>query len=152
LVLALRDLNLHPDDLAAATVFTTGDPTESLVKQVAWADQQPAAAPKSLAVRDVYPDFTVLKGVWPSPIYQAGAAPFLLGGGRQAVDANGLPLLQYREDATFQVCIPKGKMPPTGFPLYFYVHGTGGSSIEPADRGRSPTAKADPPKGSGPAS
>jgi hypothetical protein len=76
----------------------------------------------------------------------------VLGGGRQVVDANGNPVAQYDGAADFQLSVPKGAMPAKGFPLYFYVHGTGGLPSEAIDRGRWTTPTTAPPPGTGPAS
>jgi hypothetical protein len=148
---ALDDLWIHPDDIAAATVFTTGDPAASLIKQVGWALQQPALSPTRLEQRDVYPDFVALRGWFSPPQYQSGSAPFL-SGGRQVVDANGLPVTQWSDRAEFQVSIPKGRMPAAGFPLYFYVHGTGGAAAQVIDAGRRTVATVPAPLGTGLAS
>jgi pimeloyl-ACP methyl ester carboxylesterase len=72
--------------------------------------------------------------------------------GRQVVDANGLPVTQWTDTAGFEICVPKGKMPAKGFPLYFWVHGTGGDPTQFADRGRVDTNGGSPPPGSGMAS
>jgi len=147
---ALRGLGLHPDDVAAATVFTTGDPTASLIRQVDWAASQPPLQPAGpVAQRDVYADYTALAGEYAPPLYQTGAPPYLLSGGRQVTDANGLPVAQGTARAPFQLSIPKGPMPATGFPLYFYVHGTGGRASQAIDRGRWPAPGVEPAKGSG---
>lgn len=149
---ALRDLGVHPDDVAAATVFTTGDPAASLVRQarhVLTLPPQPLVRP--LTTRDVYPDFTALRGAWAPPMYQAGTPPYVTGG-RQVTDAQGLPVAQWTDSAEFQLSIPKGRMPAAGFPLYFYVHGTGGLPNQAIDRGRRPAKNVDPPPGSGLAS
>src|SRR5581483_9980188 len=42
---ALRDMGIHPDDVAAAAVFTTGDPAARLVAQAAALDRWPAMKP-----------------------------------------------------------------------------------------------------------
>jgi hypothetical protein len=156
---ALLDLNLNPDDLAAASAFATGDPTASLVKQAAWADaQQPLAPTTPITLRDEYPAFYVLKGEYGPPQFQAGVPPFLQGmltgvdDGRQVVDARGLPVTQWIDTAQFQISIPKGKMPAQGFPLYFWVHGTGGDPSQFADRGAETVANTPSPPGTGMAS
>ena len=149
---ALLDLGIHPDDVAAATVFTTADPAASLVKQVRHVltlPPQPLIGP--ITQRDVWPDFTALKGRWAPPMYQQGVPPFVTGG-RQVTDANGLPVAQRTDSAEFQLSIPKGRMPAAGFPLYFYVHGTGGLPNQAIDRGRRTSKTIDPPLGSGLAS
>lgn len=148
---ALHDLRLHPDDIAGATVFTTGDPAESLVKQVAHVAAQPALPAGPITTRDVYPTFTALKGAYNVPAYQSGVPPYVWGG-RQVVDAQGLPVAQRYDSADFQLSVPKGRMPASGFPLYFYVHGTGGLSSQAIDIGRRVVKDVPAPLGSGIAS
>lgn len=152
LLSALPGLGIHPDDLAAATVFTTGDPTALLIKQARHLDGLPALAPTALRQRDVYTDFTALIGSWSPPQFQQGTPPFVLGGGEQIRDANGLPVTQRIDTAEFQLSVPKGRMPAEGFPLYLYVHGTGGVASQAIDRGAMPAPNVDPPLGSGLAS
>jgi hypothetical protein len=153
LIPALRDLGISPDDLAAAAVFTTGDPTESLVFQAAALDQAPAPQPLgAIEIRDQYPTFTALKGVWSPPQFQKGIPPFVLGGGEQITDAQGLPVPQWWDRAQFQLSVPKGKMPAKGFPLYFWVHGTGGDAARVIDLGRYPAPNVPSPPGTGIAS
>jgi hypothetical protein len=153
LAAALNDVGVNADDIAAAAVFTTGDPTSRLVKQVEWANQLPPLQPTTpITIRDQYPAFTALQGEYAPPQFQKGVVPFVLGGGEQAVDAQGLPVTQWVDRAGFQISIPKGKMPAKGFPLYFWVHGTGGDPSQFIDRGRMPAPNVQPPKGSGMAS
>ena len=146
---ALRDLGVHPDDVAAATVFTTGDPAAELTSWVDWALAQPPAQPTALRTRDVYPGFTALVGELPVAMYQRGTPPFAFGGGEIRVDAAGRPLPQGTAQAEFQLSIPRGVMPAAGFPLYFYVHGTGGLASQAIDRGRWTAVGVEPARGSG---
>lgn len=152
LVSALRDLQIHPQDIAAATVFTTGDPTETLVRQATWAETQPAPLAGPLQTRDVYPEFTALKGEALISEFQDGWSPYVSTGGKQVQDANGNPVTQRTVPAPFQISIPKGRMPAKGWPLYLYCHGTGGKANQAIDRGRLATPSSTPPPGSGIAS
>ncbi len=150
---ALNDIGVAAGDIAAAAVFTTGDPTTRLVRQVEWANQLPALAPTTaVTVRDQYPGFTALQGEYAPPQFQKGVIPFVFGGGEQAVDAQGLPVTQWTDHAGFQISIPKGKMPAAGFPLYFWVHGTGGQPSQFIDRGRETAPNTPSPPGTGMAS
>lgn len=152
LLSALPGLGIHPDDLAAATVFTTGDPTALLIQQARHLDGLAPLAPSALRTRDGYPDFTALIGTWQPPQFQQGTPPFVLGGGEQVRDASGLPVVQRIDTAELQLSVPKGRMPAGGFPLYLYVHGTGGLASQAIDRGAMPAPNVDPPLGSGLAS
>jgi hypothetical protein len=152
LVSALQDLQIHPQDIAAATVFTTGDPTETLVRQAAWAETQPAPLAGALRTRDVYPEFTALQGDALISEFQDGFSPYISTGGRQVQDPQGNPVTQRTVRAPFQISIPKGPMPAKGWPLYFYCHGTGGKASQAIDRGRLATPSSTPPLGSGIAS
>lgn len=150
---ALRDLGIHPQDVAAATVFTTGDPTAKLVRQVAHVSTLPGLPlSEPFVIRDRFADFTALKAAFRVPQYQDGYTPFLFQGGRQVVDAQGRPVQQSVARSEFQVSVPKGAMPAGGFPLYLYCHGTGGLPGQAIDRGRWTTATTPPPPGSGQAS
>lgn len=152
LVSALRDLGIHPQDIAAATVFTVGDPTASLVQQATWAESQPAPLAAPLQTRDLFPEFTALKGDALISEFQDGFSPYISTGGKQVQDAQGNPVAQRSIRAPFQISIPKGVMPAKGWPLYFYCHGTGGKASQAIDRGRLATPTATPPLGSGIAS
>lgn len=150
LVAALPSLGLTPDDVAAATVFTTGDPTARLRRQVAHVSALPPLAPSEpLRARAAFEGFVALEGALDLPLYQDGSPPYLFWGGRQVTDAQGLPVKQGAARAPFQLSIPSGPMPPGGYPLYLYVHGTGGVEGQAIDRGRQPARDVAAPPGSG---
>jgi hypothetical protein len=150
---ALFDMGVHPQDVAAATVFTTGDPTARLIAQVDYVNSLlPLAPTQAFGQRDVYPTFTALTSSFSAPQYQNGFAPFLWSGGEIVTDGLGNPLAQSFKDSPFQLSVPKGVMPAQGFPLYLYCHGTGGTENEAIDRGRMTAAGVQPALGSGLAS
>lgn len=133
---ALPALNIAKQDIAAATVFTTGTPTAELFR---WTQQALTQAPLQLAKplereRD-YPAYVVLKGALKMPKFQNGTPPhFFSGGYFQLDDDKRLSALEYVE-APFYLTIPKGNVPADGVPLYFYIHGTGGHATQAIDRG-----------------
>ncbi len=59
---------------------------------------------------------------------------------------------QRYEQAEFQLSVPKGRMPAAGFPVYLYVHGTGGLASQAIDRGWAPSKQVSAAPGSGIAS
>ena len=160
LVAALPALELTPEQIAAATVFTTGNPAKRLIDAVDQVKQLPALPVKSLEARDDRDNdvYHALTGTYRVPQYQEGNAPYLLGRGvPNAVSEAGIgkltigkvlgngsfrydddgKLVEVRKRKTrFEISIPKGRMPAEGFPLHFYVHGTGGGPDEVIDRGR----------------
>lgn len=132
---ALAQLGLHSDDVAAASVFTTDDPTALLRSQVAWARRQLALQPTSLQVQETRAGYSVLRGRVAMPRYQGGSSPYLVFGGEQSLDQGGAPHAQGYSDVEFELSVPHGRMPPSGFPLYFYLHGTGGEARQLSTRG-----------------
>lgn len=132
---ALPRLGLRAADVAAASVFTTDDPTALLRGQVAWARRQPALQPTSLRVQETRPGYSVLRGVVAMPRYQDGSPPYLVFGGEQILDDSGAPVAQGSSDVEFELSVPHGRMPAAGFPLYFYLHGTGGEAHQLSTRG-----------------
>jgi hypothetical protein len=149
---ALPELSLSADDVAAATVFTTGTPTAELF---AWTKRAMAQPPPELVeplVRERHHEgFTVLRGVMRMPLLQAGLPPHFFGG-QMVFDDEGQPVVQGYEDAPFYLTIPDGDVPEDGLPLYFYVHGTGGKATQAIDRGFRKGPDDIPAKGSGLAS
>ncbi len=62
------------------------------------------------------------------PIFQKGAAPYLIAGGNIEVDADGVAATERREEVCAALTIPKaGAMPGGGWPIVLYGHGTGGN-------------------------
>jgi len=150
---ALTDLGMRAEDIAAATVFTTGEPTAELFR---WTEQALAGPAPELVgplVRErEHEDFVVLRGLVRLPIYQDGAPPHFFGGGRMQLDDDGRPVAQRTEEAPFYITIPKGDVPADGVPLYFYIHGTGGKATQALDRGYRRSVDDVAPLGSGLAS
>lgn len=146
-------MDLDPRRVAAATVFTTGDPAARLLRQTAHVARLPPPEVVELETRDAYPEFTALRGACRLPKTQRGFRPYLIsglfGGGRQVVDDAGLPVPLGYDDAEFQLSVPKGRMPAEGFPLYLYVHGTGGLASQAIDRGYTSRPDDPPAPGSG---
>lgn len=150
---ALPELGLRPKEIAAATVFTTGVPTNELFRWVGAALDEPAPQLIGELVRERdHEGYVVLRGNVRLPLYQEGTPPHFFGGGRLALDDEGLPVAQTHVDAPFYLTIPKGEVPSGGVPLYFYVHGTGGLATQAIDRGYRESPRDISPPGSGLAS
>lgn len=144
LALALPSLGLAPDQIAAATVFTTGDAmadnrrvAEQLRARYSAAEpteQSPAAlAPVTLADGS-HGRFCQLSTSWQAPIFQEGKAPYN-DDGLFVLDSAGRPVEQARETVPVTITLPNREMPADGWPLVLYVHGSGGLSTQVVDRG-----------------
>ncbi len=76
------------------------------------------------------PAFDELHALVTLPIFQRGTAPYFepTDGGDFEIETDGTPKLQRTEQVCMSLTVPKGTaMPPTGWPLLIYAHGTGGS-------------------------
>ncbi|MEO6420542.1 MAG: hypothetical protein ABIP39_14090 [Polyangiaceae bacterium] len=129
---------LHAADVAAATVFTTGD----VVKDTSDLSTKVLAAYKvdvgSLAVDpnggSTLDRYCELQGQVTYPQFQQGVPPFDTDGSF-TIGADGLPVKTRDETAPITITLPKTPMPAGGYPLVVYFHGTGGVSTAIADRG-----------------
>jgi hypothetical protein len=125
-------------DVAAATVFTTGDVAAEFG---AMSDKVLAAHKAKIENLKIDPDdgaahprYCELRGTLTVPQFQPGKAPYDTGG--YFVMEGDLPKKQSDETFPITVTIPKGTMPAGGWPLVMYFHGSGGISTAPVDRGR----------------
>lgn len=136
---ALASLGVAADDIAAATVFTVGDPTAELNRLLDVARHGPA--PKVVRLErgraevNAGGPFVEVRGALLQPQHQEGLPPHLTGGGAFVRGKDGNLAEVRDEEAPFYLSVPRGKMPAQGFPLVFYVHGTGGSPTQAIDRG-----------------
>lgn len=149
----LQGLEIRVRDVAAATVFTTGDVVEELA---AISDAVLAAHTVEITDLRLDPDdgnhsrYCELIGTVRYPQFQTGTPPFNETGGLFEFDGL-LPLQQREEEAPVVITLPKGEMPRNGYPLMLYFHGSGGLHSEVVDRGRTPVVGGEPAKGEGPA-
>ena len=134
----LTTLGVDLNEVAAATVFTTGDvvadtfelTTRLLAKhKVTITDLK--VDPGDGATHERYCE---LIGKVKYPQFQKGLPPFDADGLFEN-GADGLPAQQREEDAPITLTIPKGTMPAAGYPLLMYFHGSGGLSAQAVDRG-----------------
>lgn len=134
---ALSSMGISASDLAALTVFRTGDPTARLVQLFDGVkDMPPPEWETPLARTRDYDLYTVLEGAVMMPQFQDGTPPYGHGkGGRLQFDNEGRPIIQRMERVPVAFSIPKGKMPARGFPITIYIHGTAGVSTQFIDRG-----------------
>lgn len=149
----LESLGIDVEEIAAATVFTTGDVVAAL------ADMSTRVKSRDpVTIRDIaldaddgdHPDYCELRAVVTYPHFQKGTPPFDTDG-LFVLGADGLPVKQREETAGVTITLPKGPMPAGGYPLMVYFHGSGGDSREGVDRGPRATAQTEPVVGEGPA-
>ncbi|MBZ0253535.1 MAG: hypothetical protein K8I02_09370, partial [Candidatus Methylomirabilis sp.] len=122
-----------------ATVFTTGSATERNFGVAERVAAMPAPAPDGALVSErEFDDYCVLRGEWSPPVFQEGTPPFFADadGGLIRLDGAGDPIVQDTRTSPFYVTIPKAAMPAAGFPMYQYLHGTGGTANQVWERGR----------------
>jgi hypothetical protein len=135
---ALKTAGVSDLDVAAATVFTTGD----VVADLADLSSRVRAA-YSTSITGASVDPTVLdsndrmcelQAQVSFPQFQTGAPPYDTGG-LFTIGADGLPVKQSDMVVPVTITIPKQPMPAGGYPLVLFFHGTGGVSTAIADRG-----------------
>lgn len=151
---ALDMAGIDRDEVAAATVFTTGDVVVEL-EQLSSA----VRAAHSVTIDDlaIDPDdgadharFCELTGTVTNPQFQRGTPPFNSEGQFELGD-DGLPIVQRTEVSPITLTLPVGEMPADGYPLMVYFHGSGGKSYDIVDRGTQLTVDGEPTRGEGPA-
>jgi len=146
----LDTLAIPRDDVAAATVFTTGDivrETKTMSDAIV-ADYDVTIDDLELAGSD-NPRLCELRGTMTVPAFQVGSSPFPTDGRFVIVD--GVPQSQGTDTIDVAIAIPKGEMPAEGYPFVLYIHGSGGLSTQLIDRGTITTEGGDATPGEGPA-
>jgi hypothetical protein len=132
----LKTLNVAAADVAAATVFTTGDVVEDTFELT-----KAMLAKYKVELRDltllpnndqIHDRFCRIGAKVTYPQFQKGTPPFDTEGLFE-LGPDGLPTKQRDEDSPVTITLPKAAMPVGGFPLVVYFHGSGGRSSQHAD-------------------
>ena len=141
----LGTLGVEASDIAAATVFTTGDVVRdaATVSNELLSRHQVTITKLALDPDDgaEHERFCEVHGEVTFPQFQRGTPPFDTDGLFEP-DADGVPVVQRYETVPVVITLPKAEMPADGYPLMLYFHGSGGLSDQVVDR---------PAKGKGPA-
>jgi hypothetical protein len=135
---ALQAAGVDTTQVAAATVFTTGDVVADLADlsskvKAAYSTTITGVAVDSVSL-DTNDRFCELEATMSLPQFQVGAPPYDTGG-LFTFDSSGMPIKQSDEVVPLTITLPKQPMPAGGYPLIVYFHGTGGVSQAIADRG-----------------
>ncbi len=135
---ALDELGVDRASVAAATVFTTGDVvadvwafTEELRQRYGLTLENLRVDPEDGAA---HPRFCELLAEVTVPEFQTGEPPYDTDG-VFVFDDDGVPIEQFETTIPVVLTLPIGEMPPDGFPLAMYFHGSGGLSSQVVDRG-----------------
>jgi hypothetical protein len=135
---ALAKAGVAATDVAAATVFTTGDVVQDLHDMSELVRQNFSASITNIGVDTTVLDtndrFCEVQAQVTYPQFQSGSPPYDTGG-LFTLGANGVPEVQGQATVPLTFTIPKQPMPTGGFPTILYFHGTGGVSDAIADRG-----------------
>ena len=134
----LRQLGVDLADVAAATVFTTGDPVADLAEltdQVVSRHRIELTGLKLDPSDGDHPRYCELLGTVRYPQFQRGKPPYNTEGLFSFDRESGALRKQGEEIAPVVVTIPKAPMPAGGYPLLVFMHGSGGVSAQVVDRG-----------------
>ena len=132
-VAAVAAAGIKVEQIAHATVFTTNDPTAELfaIRDAVRASFPAPTARDWVAKATTATSYKIYEGMYgPSPDFQEGNLPFAkpADGGSFAFK-DGAPQVQRQFDLRFAMAIPdaaKCPMPPEGYPIVLYAHGTTG--------------------------
>lgn len=154
LVSLLPTLGLAPDEIAAATVFTTASVVEELHTMSERLRDAYAPQIVNLTVPAgrglTWEGYCELHGEIVLPQFQRGTPSFNTQGLFE-IGADDLPIRQRDETIPVVVTVPRATMPADGFPLVLYFHGSGGISTQLVDRGPQPGPGQPETPGEGPA-
>ena len=150
----IGQLGVDPSEVAAATVFTTGDVVQELFDLTEGVKGQHQVTIDGLALDPDdgadHPRYCELVATVSYPRFQRGDPPYNAEGLFE-IGEDGLPIKQADEVAPVVLTIPKGPMPENGYPLMIYFHGSGGLHSQVVDRGPVTELDGMPAIGEGPA-
>ncbi len=122
-------------DLAALTVFRTGDPlAEQSALAAAVAADFATDVDTPWTVTEVFDGYCVVESALTVPVFQGGEPPYLDGGGGIAF-VDGSPVLDHVETARILVTLPRTAVPATGFPAAVFIRTGGGGDRPLVERG-----------------
>jgi hypothetical protein len=134
-------------------VFTTGDEVAVLAARSEAVRRAHDAVIADLRIDPVdgagHDGVCELIGTVSFPQFQRGAPPYDTEGDF-VLDADGAPVAQGMATVPLTLTLPTGEMPPTGWPLHLFFHGSGGLSSGVIDLGPTPRPGAMPVAGQGP--
>ncbi len=120
----MADSPLRFDDIATATCFTTQTGTREMTAVAAWITDQAPPEVDSVSEPRIFNEF---HGRYTAPNFQSGDKPYETQGGALQFDTQGAPVPQTDEEIRFLLRVPRdAAMPPAGWPVVHYAHGTGG--------------------------
>ena len=127
----LEEQGMSPDEVAAATVFTTRRATGKLfaIREYLERELDPPRAESWQTYSESGDYLTVFTAEYPNPEFQAGMPPFSSEGGSIEFDSGGDPVLQRTVNIRFSLTAPDGQPPDEGWPLLVYGHGSGGGYL-----------------------
>ncbi len=133
----LKQRGINADTIGAATVFTAQDPTKDLRTIRQFVSNLTGLGISTIGYDGMGSDyawyntnsFYVFGGTYTSPNFQFGTPPYATDGGAFSFDTHAAPVIQRWESLDFSLTVPSGTMPPHGWPIALYAHGTGGSHM-----------------------
>ena len=130
-------LSIDAADVAAATVFTTGDVVVDLAALTDKVVAKYSVTIDGLKVPEggAHDRYCELTGTVTYPQFQRGKPPYNTDGTFDTSDPSGVPTKQRDEVAPIALTLPNGPMPAGGFPLVVFFHGSGGLSTAIVNRG-----------------
>jgi len=134
----LEDLGVPWQDVALATLFTTQDPTDEMVRLADVIHDELPTPPMDQTVHlwDQNRWFRAYEGHVRVPLWQHGEKPYLTEGGGFVFADDGTPVLGSWEDVLFTFTVPEGEEPEGGWPVALNAHGTGGDDRSHAEGGK----------------
>jgi hypothetical protein len=144
---------LDADDIVAAVVFTTADPSQALATvdlAISSTDIDPDPRDLTLCDQGVIspcgdddlrvcdsadPLFHEVHGRITLPRFQQGQPPYESAGGGWVWDAQGDPVAQGTEEVCFALTVPAGPPPAEGWPVVLVAHDVDGSFRTAVDHG-----------------
>jgi hypothetical protein len=129
------------DDVVSAAVFTTQRVTDVVpaLRKAVFAAPQPVATDITVYVPMMdppmdpppppNPDFTTFVGNYIAPNFQTGDVPYRDAPTGQIILDGDTAVVQRMEPMRFGLTVPTGPVPPNGFPITIYAHGTGGDHL-----------------------
>lgn len=129
----LWSIGVQQDQVAAATVFTTGGPTDEMALISRFLRENVEIPVLSQQVVPVASNlfFDVYAADYPAPYFTHGERPYSQTGGGFRFDDAGRPVIAGWDDMRLSICVPKrlDSPPPGGWPVSLQQHGTGGNYL-----------------------